>query len=140
MTKGRIGRGIALLIAAGLADPAAAAQFNFTVPIEVRDIDPHYPYAQVGCTVFGADNTMFGFKNVILDIRPNSRPYSANVTVPVDPTPGKSASAVTRYACVIMFCTSSQGATCVRPVTSNPSTPQPEPGTPFITQVDGPIK
>jgi hypothetical protein len=83
---------------------------------------------------------MLGFTNVIFDIRPNNRPYSANVTVPVDLIPGKSASAVTNYVCGLMFCKTSQGATCVRPVPSNPATPQPEPGTQFIPQVNGQIR
>jgi hypothetical protein len=142
MTTKRPGRRVAWLLAAAAAaaGPAAAAQFTFTVPVEIRDIDPRYPYMEVGCNVFGADNAMIGFKNVMIDIRPNSRPYSANVTVAVDPLAGKSAAAVTHYHCILMFCTSTVDTTCVRPMTSNLATPQPEPGTPFTIQVDGPIR
>ena len=51
MTIRRLGKGIALLFAAATAGPAAAAQFTFTVPVEIRDVDPQYPYAQVGSTL-----------------------------------------------------------------------------------------
>jgi len=140
MTTGRSGKGVALLFAAAMAGPAAAAQFTFTVPVEIRDIDPRYPYAEVGCVVKGADNAMLGFKNVMLDIRPNSRPYAANVTVAVDPLAGKSASDVTRYECILMFCTSTVDTSCVRPDATIPSRPKPEPGTPFTPAVSGPIR
>ena len=111
-----------------------------TVPVEIRDVDPQYPYAQVGCNIRAADNTPLGLKNVTFDIRPNNRPYSASITVPVDMLPGTSASAVTNYVCVLSFCKTTQDSTCVRPDPTIPSKPQPEPGTPFTPQVDGPIR
>ena len=130
----------ALLALAAMAGQAAAAQFTFTVPVEIRDIDPRYPVALVGCFVRGAQNEQIGYKEVRFDIRPNSRPYAANVTLGVDPSPGKSASDVKQYSCVVAFCTSLQDHNCARPgVPASPAL-QPEPGTTFKPQVDGPIR
>ena len=140
MTTGRIGGGVALLFAAAMAGPAEAAQFNFTVPVEIRDIDPRYPVALVACFLRGAQDEQLGYQGVRFDIRPNNRPYSANINVGVDPSPGKSASEVKKYSCSLHFCTSMQDNNCPRPGDVSSPGLQPEPGTIFNPRADGPIR
>ena len=130
---------IAVAVLAGISGIANAAQVTFTVPIELRDIDVRYPFVEVGCFLRSAQNQQLGYNSVRIDIRPNARPYVADVVVPVDPSPGMNALDVKRYSCLVAFCTSANDTNCLR--SGLPGSPglQVQPGVPHTSQVDGAI-
>jgi len=92
-----------------MAGQAMAFQFSFNVPVELKDIDPKYPYVMIKCKVNDLNHEI-GRHASILTLQ--ARGFSGIVSVPVTPIEGKNVADGKYYFCDAFFCTANNESSC----------------------------
>lgn len=123
---------LAIIIAAVMSGRAMAFQFSFNVPVELKDIDPKYPYVMIKCKVHGAVSEIGRYGSIITL---KARGFSGILSVPVSPVAGKSVVDGKYYFCDAFYCTANNDSSCLG-VGVVPH----QPGTTFTPGVKGPIQ
>lgn len=137
----------ALFIAAA---PATAADFTFTVPVQVSNLPPDSRNASVHCSVYSVGR-----------LRPGSSPapdgsgfarmgtgtlaggaFRGEVTVTVNANAGVDPATITEYSCGLSFVATQRGRDTQFAywITATPSTLPVAPGAPFSPRVVGSIR
>ena len=132
------------------AAPCTAADFTFTVPVQVSNLPPDSRNASVHCLVYRVGR-----------LRPGASPapdssgaalmgtgtlaggaFRGEVTVTVNANPGVDPATITDYSCGLSFVATQRGRDTQFAywVTAVPSTLPLAPGAPFSPRVDGSIR
>ncbi len=140
----------ALALAATLvASPAAADDFNLTVPVRLSSLVPGVTGGIVACVVgpvsiatvqravtHGAERVGFGVEPFTVD---GSRGFSGTVTVSFDADAGKDPAAATHYKCWLQLTANPDAPGAVGVPGGDATDPLllPRPGTPFSQVITG---
>ncbi|MHB8883420.1 MAG: hypothetical protein ACYC69_18180 [Thermodesulfovibrionales bacterium] len=132
---------IILSLASG---PVWAADFTFTVPVEVSNLPPDSRQGAVSCSLHTSPARLgaAGVGNGYVPFTISSGAYRGEVTVTANANPGIDPVTVTHYSCALSFYATLRGTDHQFSywLTSRPSTLPVAPGAPFSPRVDGAIR
>jgi len=136
-----------IAVAVGVASgPALAADFTFTVPVQVTNLPPDSRQGGVSCALYTSPTISAGrdVGRSTANLPISGGAYRGEVTVAIDVRPGVDPATVTHYSCALSFYATlrdrnQQFAYWAGLDTAAPRLPV-TPSAPFTPRVDGPIR